>query len=155
MITKKPISAREVSGSDRSVYPEPFASMMKGRFKRKLGEFFGLQNFGVNLTELAPGGISALKHYHLTQDEFIYIVSGCPTLLLDDKEFSMSPGDCFGVRAGEKCGAQLKNGSNEAVVYLEVGDRTAGDIVEYPDDDLKAFDTESGWVFTHKNGDKY
>lgn len=155
MNSKTPISAKDIPGSDRSIYPEPFASMMKGRCKRKLGDFFNLQNFGINLTELAPESISALKHHHLKQDEFIYIITGNPTLILGDKEFIMTPGDCFGFRAGEKNGSQLKNNTDEVVTYLEVGDRTSGDIVEYPDDDLMAEDTASGWVFMHKNGDKY
>jgi uncharacterized cupin superfamily protein len=38
-----------------SNYPEPFASRMSGRSKRALGAVFGLDHFGVNLTELAPG----------------------------------------------------------------------------------------------------
>jgi uncharacterized cupin superfamily protein len=36
----------------RSVYPEPFASMMDRREKRRLADMFGLSNFGVNLTQL-------------------------------------------------------------------------------------------------------
>ena len=43
-----------------SVYPEPFFSRMAGRSKRPLGDLFGLRNFGVNLTELAPGGESSI-----------------------------------------------------------------------------------------------
>ena len=35
--------------------------MMK-RQKRQLGDLFGLRNFGVNLTRIAPGGASALRH---------------------------------------------------------------------------------------------
>ena len=57
-----------------SVYPEPFASQMSGREKRALGDVFGLQNFGVNLTRLAPGAGSSLRHAHTRQDEFIYIL---------------------------------------------------------------------------------
>lgn len=155
MNSKIPVNAIDIPGSDQSVYPEPFASMIKGRYKRKLGNFFGLQNFGINLTELSPGSISALKHYHLKQDEFVYIISGEPTLVLDDQEYLMSPGECFGFKAGEKTGSQLKNNTDEMVLYLEIGDRTSGDIVEYPDDDLRAQDTKAGWLFTHKNGDKY
>ena len=45
-----------------TIYPEPFASRMVGREKRQLGELFGLKNFGVNLTRLAPNAISALRH---------------------------------------------------------------------------------------------
>ena len=52
-----------------SVYPEPFASRMAGREKRQLGDFFGLSTFGVNLTRLLPGGVSALRHAHARQDE--------------------------------------------------------------------------------------
>ena len=42
-----------------SIYPEPFASMMEGRVKHPLGDLFGLANFGVNLTRLAPGRLAA------------------------------------------------------------------------------------------------
>jgi uncharacterized cupin superfamily protein len=47
---------------------------MQGREKRPLGDLFGLTNFGVNLTTRAPGAVSALRHAHTTQDEFIYIL---------------------------------------------------------------------------------
>jgi len=40
--------------SKPSAYPEPFAARMAGREKRQLGDVFGLANFGVNLTRLAP-----------------------------------------------------------------------------------------------------
>ena len=69
--------------SKPSVYPEPFASRMAGREKRQLGEVFGLTNFGVNLTRLAPNAVSALRHAHTRQDEFIYILQGRPTLHTD------------------------------------------------------------------------
>jgi uncharacterized cupin superfamily protein len=52
-------------------YPEPFASRMAGREKRPLGDLFGLANFGVNLTRLLPGAMSALRHAHTRQDEFV------------------------------------------------------------------------------------
>src|SRR5881392_2987126 len=49
---------------------------MKGRVKRTLGDLFGLKNFGVNLTSLAPGAVSALRHAHSRQDEFLYVLQG-------------------------------------------------------------------------------
>lgn len=70
--------------SKPSVYPEPFASRMAGREKRQLGEVFGLTHFGVNLTRLAPHAVSALRHAHTRQDEFIYILQGRPTLHTDE-----------------------------------------------------------------------
>ncbi len=69
-----------------SNYPEPFASRMQKRVKRQLGDRFGLKAFGVNLTELLPGGELALLHRHTTQDEFVYILDGRPTLVTDQGE---------------------------------------------------------------------
>lgn len=72
-----PVNAHELPPRARtSFYPEPFAFRMQGRQKRQLGKLFGLKNFGVNLTSLAPGSVSSLRHSHMKQDEFIYIVRG-------------------------------------------------------------------------------
>jgi uncharacterized cupin superfamily protein len=138
-----------------SNYPQPFSSQMSGRVKRQLGEVFGLSNFGVNLTRMEPGSISALRHSHAKQDEFIYILEGNPTLITDVGETLLAPGMCAGFRAGDGDGHQLINRSNETVVYLEVGDRTAGDSVFYPDDDLEAYFDAGSWRFRHKNGEPY
>lgn len=56
--------------------PDPVAALVEGRVKRKLGGHFGLTNFGVNLTLLAPGAISALRHRHSRQDELVYASIG-------------------------------------------------------------------------------
>jgi uncharacterized cupin superfamily protein len=44
--------------SEPSNYPEPFASRMMGREKCALDDLFGLSNFGVSLTRLAPWAMS-------------------------------------------------------------------------------------------------
>src|ERR1700734_936342 len=77
--------------SFRTNYPEPFASRMAGRDKRPLGDLFGLTNFGVNITRLAPGGCSALRHAHTKQDEFVYILEGHPTLITDAGRTALHP----------------------------------------------------------------
>jgi uncharacterized cupin superfamily protein len=140
----------------KTIYPPPFASQVAGRVKRRLGDHFGLTNFGVNLTELAPGSVSALLHHHTKQDEFVYIVSGTPTLVLDDKEYPLRPGDCCGFKAGSGVGHQLVNRSATVVLYLEIGDRTVGDYAAYPNDDLKFTQSADGsWALTHKDGAPY
>ena len=139
-----------------SNYPEPFASRMVGREKRKLGEVFGLSNFGVNLTRLAPAAVSALRHGHSRQEEFIYIVSGRPTLVTDSGDIPLSPGWCAGFKAGTGNAHHLVNRTSEDVTYLEVGDRSPGDSVHYPEDDIQAVLDEAGtWQFTHKDGSLY
>jgi uncharacterized cupin superfamily protein len=137
-------------------YPEPFASRVAGRSKRALGDAFGLTNFGVNLTRLAPGAVSALRHAHTKQDELIYILEGRPTLITDAGETQLAAGMCAGFRAGTGDAHHLLNRSDEDVVYLEIGDRTAGDGATDPDDDLQAAVVAAGqWRFTHKDGTPY
>ena len=136
-------------------YPEPFASRMAGREKRPLGDLFGLTNFGVNLTRLAPTAASALRHAHTKQDEFIYILQGRPTLYTDEGRTQLSPGICAGFKAGTGNGHHLVNETAEDVLYLEIGDRSPGDQGSYPDDDLQAVLVEGKWQFTHKDGTPY
>ena len=157
MTATKPISAEEIAENKKnSSYPEPFASMMKGRSKRKLGDYFGLENFGVNLTRLAPGAMSALKHQHTKQDEFIYVLSGTPTLVYGDAEYLMAPSQCFGFKCNNGVAHHLENNSENEVVYLEIGDRTPGDKVQYPNDDICAVSQGDGsWIFLHKDGKPY
>jgi uncharacterized cupin superfamily protein len=138
-----------------SNYPEPFASRMDGREKRPLGDLFGLVNFGVNLTRLAPGAVSSLRHAHSRQDEFVYILEGRPTLHTDAGRTPLGPGLCAGFRAGSGDAHRLVNETDEVVVYLEVGDRTAGDAATYPDDDIEAVRGDGRWIFTHKDGTPY
>lgn len=138
-----------------SHYPEPFASRVSGRQKRALGTVFGLSNFGVNLTQLAPGAISALRHAHTRQDEFVYVLQRRPVLRTDAGDMPLQPGMCAGFKAGGGDAHQLLNPSGETVLHLEIGDRSAGDTVSYPDDDLQAVLADGRWVFTHKDGRRY
>ena len=138
-----------------SSYPEPFFSRMAKREKRALGDVFGLKNFGVNLTRLAPGGESALLHRHSKQDEFVYILEGEPVLVTDHGEIGLRPGMCAGFPA-EGVAHQLVNRTRETVVYIEIGDRSPGDEGIYPVDDLRAAQGPDGkWVYSHKDGRPY
>ncbi len=149
------LAAEAAARTKPSNYPEPFASRMAQRIKRPLGDLFGLANFGVNLTELAPGGISALLHSHSKQDEFVYVLEGRPTLVTETDELELGPGMCAGFPAGGSA-HQLENRSDAPVRYLEIGDRTAGDAGSYPRDDIQAVMGEDGrWRFTRKDGTPY
>ncbi|MBI3481298.1 MAG: cupin domain-containing protein [Nitrosomonadales bacterium] len=138
-----------------SIYPEPFAARMKGREKRIIGDLFGLTNFGVNLTRLLPGAGSSLRHAHARQDEFVYILQGHPVLLTDAGETQLSPGMCAGFKAGTGNAHQLLNRTDAEIIYLEIGDRSPGDSVVYPDDDLQAILVDGKWLFAHKDGKPY
>lgn len=141
--------------STPSTYPAPFAARMAGREKRQLGEVFGLANFGVNQTRLAPGAGSALRHAHRTQDEFIYVLQGRPTLHTDAGFMQLEPGMCAGFPAGSGDAHRLLNETDEEVIYLEIGDRSPGDQVSYPDDDLQAVFVDGRWRYLHQDGTPY
>lgn len=60
-----PVAARAVhvpASESRTLLPEPFVSMVKGRTRRPLGDYFGLQTFGVNLVRLTPGSGLTFTH---------------------------------------------------------------------------------------------
>lgn len=98
-----------------------------------LGDLFGLQNFGVNISYLPPNAISSLRHAHDKQDEFIYVIQGDPTLISNEGETLLHAGDCAGFLHGTGNAHHLVNRSNQIAIILEIGDRTANDQAIYPD----------------------
>jgi uncharacterized cupin superfamily protein len=137
-------------------YPAEMARMVAGRSKHPLGDLFGLTNFGVNLTRLAPGAYSALRHAHAKQDEFVYVLEGEAVLITDAGETPLQAGMCAGFKAGTGDAHHLHNRSQKDVVFLEVGDRSAGDSVIYPDNDVVAvFGADGKWRYARKDGTPY
>jgi uncharacterized cupin superfamily protein len=154
----RPVAIRAADAPARakpSSYPEPFAKVMARREKRPLGDLFGLANFGVNLTRLVPGGSSALRHAQSKQDAFVYVLEGRPTLQTNEGRVALAPGVCAGFKAGTGDAHRLINETREDVVYLEVGDRAPGDMVSYPDDDIRADFVDGKWRYAHKDGTPY
>lgn len=153
MATEAPLRAHPTN------YPKPVAAMLAsrlaGRHKRPLGDVFGLRNFGVNLTRLAPNAVSSLRHAHAKQDEFVFVLEGCPTLFTNAGRTRLFPGMCAGFPAGTGNAHTLINETSEDVLYIEIGDRTPGDDVTYPDDDLHAQFNDGQWTFSHKDGTPY
>ncbi|WP_414549398.1 cupin domain-containing protein [Anabaena sp. CCY 0017] len=150
------INPENVPSWTTSTYPDKFKPLVCGRVKQALENAAGLKNFGVNLVTLTPGSCSALRHWHTKQDEFIYVIKGEVTLITNTGEQILIPGMMAGFPSGEEDGHQLVNRSHEIVVYLEIGDRTPDDQVNYPDHDLIAQPSADGnRIFTDKNGALY
>ena len=87
-MTERPIALRAAEVPPRprpSGYPADLAAKIAGREKRVLGDPFGLVNFGVNLTRLAPGAGSSIHHLHAKSDEWIYVLEGTPPLYVGDE----------------------------------------------------------------------
>ncbi len=136
-------------------YPPPFDKTIDGREKHPLGDALGLKNYGVNLVRLKPGARSAMRHWHTLQDEFVWIVEGEITLVTDAGEQVLTPGTAAGFPAGKRDGHCLINRTRRDAVYLEVGDRTPGDLPVYPDDDFASTYVDGKRIFTRKDGSRF
>ncbi|WP_158002567.1 cupin domain-containing protein [Methyloterricola oryzae] len=145
-----------VSARTSSIYPtEEMRQRMTGHNKQALGDALGLQNCGVNFVRLEPGAMSALRHWHSRQDEFIYVLEGELTLVTENGEQVLGSAVCAGFPAGKPDGHHLINRTDRVAVYLEVGDRLPGDWSHYPDVDLEARATRGGYGFFHKERTPY
>lgn len=151
------IDIREVPVIAATGYPAPYAKVVDGRSKQRLGDAGGLGQYGVNLTRLKPGAASALRHWHETEDEFVFVVEGALTLVEDSGETPLKAGDAAAFPAGAPNGHHLVNRSGADAVYLEIGTRTQTDRVTYtePSVDLVAVNDGAGWRYVRKNGEAW
>ena len=123
-------------------YPDEFAGPCLPRRRWRLGDAVGLEQFGVNLQRLPAGAWSSQRHWHHTEDEFVWVVSGEVVLvegLSGDAvtETVLRAGDCAGFKGGVPNGHKIENRSGAEAVLLEVGARTpGGDGCDYPDIDM-------------------
>ena len=136
-----------------SAYPTPFDAPCAGRARRALGDAVGLDQFGVNLQKLAPGAWTSQRHWHTTEDEFTWVVSGEVVLVTDEGETVMRAGDCAGFKAGVPNGHHIQNRSDAEAVLLEVGSRRPGvDACDYPDIDMIVGPDD---IYRHRDGTPY
>ena len=136
-----------------SGYPAPFHEMAKDRSKKALGNAGWIADFGVNLVTLPPGAWSSQRHWHLREDEFIYVLSGELILITDAGETLVAAGECAAFPKNVADGHHFINRTDKDAVYLEVGSRSANEAITYSDIDLHMVVGEGGW--RHKDGTPY
>lgn len=135
-------------------YPAPYDKPCVGRKRWQLGDAAKLTQLGVNLQRLPAGQWSSQRHWHATEDEFVYILEGEVVLVTDTGEETLRAGDCAGFKAGDTDGHHLQNRSDREAVILEVGTRNPkGDAVDYPGIDLIL--PGGGAGYAHRDGSPY
>lgn len=75
------INPEDIPDKTSSNYSEKFKALVGERSKKRLGNAAGIKDFGLNLIKLAPESCSTLKHWHIKQDELIYVLEGEITLV--------------------------------------------------------------------------
>jgi uncharacterized cupin superfamily protein len=139
-----------------SRYPAPYDAPCQERAWIDAGDAAGLTQFGARLVTLPPGSWSSQRHWHMHEDEFVYMISGELILVTDGREDVMRAGDCAGFKAGERNGHCLQNRSGAPASFLVVGSRNEADWGEYSDIDMRFqagrySNPRAG--YTRKNGD--
>ncbi|MEO6747774.1 MAG: cupin domain-containing protein [Caldimonas sp.] len=134
-------------------YPKPFDAPCASRTRRRLGDAGGLQDFGVNLMTLPPGGWSSQRHWHSDEDEFVYVLEGELMLVEGDGETPLQAGECAAFPRGSGNGHHLQNRSSAMAIYLEVGSRQPDDLTTCSDIDMKSSNADGRFV--HKDGTPY
>jgi uncharacterized cupin superfamily protein len=135
-----------------SIYPEPYASQMKGRSSLRLGDAGGLTQFGANLVMLEPGAKSSLRHWHQNEDEFVMVTDGECTLIQDEGETVMRPGDCAAFPAGNTNGHHFVNRTDKVAKFLVVGTKAPHEVATYSDVDMVVEAKGGKATFTYKDG---
>jgi uncharacterized cupin superfamily protein len=112
---------------------------------RLISDAGGLTQFGAFTETLPPGSRSSLKHWHMTEDEMIYVLSGELTLHEGAAVTTLLPGDAACFAAGVAQGHFLENRSLSEVTYLVIGTRSKADVITFPEHDtVLHFDRENG-----------
>ncbi len=151
----KVFRAEDVPESNATGYPEPFRALNMKRYARRLGEFGGLKNFGVNLVRIVPGGQSSCRHAHANQDEIVWIVDGPITLETDAGREVLETGMWVAFPKGTGDAHRFVNTTDKDVTFLVVGDK-ARDKATYPDVDLYGEHGDDGvFRYFRKDGTAY
>jgi uncharacterized cupin superfamily protein len=149
----KKIDLANVPMAAGTLYPEPFDEPCRSRSRIRIGDQAGLTQFGVNLCNLPPGAWSSQRHWHTHSDELIQVVEGEVTLVTDEGEEVLRPGDWAGFKAGDPNGHCFQNRSDRNAVILEIGTRSADDAARYSDIDMITIAGRPGYF--HRDGSPY
>ena len=146
------IDRATIAWTNNASYPKEFAYAIAGREKQRIGDAVGLTQFGVNIARIKPRSMSALRHWHESEDEFIYVLEGELVLHENDGEIVLKPGDAAGWRANGGIGHCLINRTDRDALYLEVGTRAKSERVHYPDVDFRMERDDTGRRWMRKSG---
>lgn len=100
-----------------------------------ISEAGGLSQFGAFIEILQPGSRTSKKHWHLSEDELVYVLEGEITLVEGDTVSELVAGDAATFVAGVAIGHFLENRSARPTKCLVVGTRATVDRITYPDHD--------------------
>jgi uncharacterized cupin superfamily protein len=106
-----------------------------GHRRKELGSAADGQKLGCSLYEVPPGRAAFPRHYHLAEEEAIYVLEGSGTLRIGQggREVKVSRGDYAALPVGPDAAHQLVNTSGATLWYLCFSTMAELDVAVYPD----------------------
>jgi uncharacterized cupin superfamily protein len=101
--------------------------------RKQLGAAAQGQKLGCSLIELLPGKQSWPRHYHLANEEALFVLEGSGSLRLGAETVPLKAGDYVALPAGSACAHQLVNEGETPLRYLAFSTMLEPDVVVYPD----------------------
>jgi uncharacterized cupin superfamily protein len=101
--------------------------------RARLGYALGSEGLGASLWELPPGEAAYPYHFHYSDEELLFVLSGRPTLRTPTGKRVLEPGEAVHFPLGEEGAHQVSNPTDEEVRFLSVSTNGAPDVVVYPD----------------------
>jgi uncharacterized cupin superfamily protein len=125
----KPISSLDVAWEEWSEVPR-FGVRYRHLTLAAIGEDYRV---GVAIEELRSGKQSSPAHYHIFEEEHVYILEGTLTVRMGADTHEMRAGDYICFPAGQKAGHCLINNSGATCRYVIVGERNPNEVAVYTD----------------------
>jgi uncharacterized cupin superfamily protein len=101
--------------------------------RRRLSAAAGGRKLGCSLCRLPPRSRSWPRHYHLANEEAIYVLSGSGSLWVGDDVVPLAPGDYAALTVGAERAHKVVNDGDSELVFLAISTMIHPDVVIYPD----------------------
>jgi uncharacterized cupin superfamily protein len=125
----KPFSSLDVAWTEFSEVPR-FSLRYRHLSRAAMGNDYRV---GVAIEELPAGKQSSPAHYHIFEEEHVYILEGALTARIGADIHEMKAGDYVCFPAGQKAGHCLINNTDATCRYVIVGERNPSEVVVYTD----------------------
>jgi len=123
-------------------------------FRRKrLGAAAGGVGIGTSFIEVAPGNKAFPFHFHLANEEAVFVLEGAGVLRLGEEEHPIRAGDYLAFPPGPP-GHQILNRAQSPLRLLAISTMLDPEVVLYPDSKkIAARCFREGIVSIHRQGD--
>lgn len=98
-----------------------------------VGRQAGARRLGASVFELGPGQAAYPLHYHLGNEEMLFVLEGAPSLRTSDGEHALQRGEVVALPVGERGAHQVVNRGREPARVLIASQMVAPEVVVRPE----------------------